>query len=263
MNNRKLLQDDDTPHTIGSSSSSSHPKEFLVPNNSPTATTNANSTLPKRTLSNFDTSMALTVLVILTALFFMGFFSVYLRRYGGDSPIEFSRPRRRRNQRRRTPSSSSSAATSSLSRSRLSGGSCRGVDPMIVKSLPLFIYNDENVKEPLDCAVCLSEFEERESVKMVTCCGQVFHPECIDRWLASHASCPLCRSTDLLGLSTVMNKSEISSLTMNVVIEERSTVENGDTSGEGQSDELWRMRRTGSWCSSFGDRVCLQRSLSL
>ncbi|KAF5727488.1 putative zinc finger protein [Tripterygium wilfordii] len=50
-------------------------------------------------ITAFDSSMVLTVLVLLTALFFMGFFSIYIRRFSDDhTPINNSRYHRRRPQ---------------------------------------------------------------------------------------------------------------------------------------------------------------------
>nr|DAD27414.1 TPA_asm: hypothetical protein HUJ06_028882 [Nelumbo nucifera] len=37
--------------------------------------------------------MALTVVVLLTALFFMGFFSIYIRRFAEENALNFSRSR--------------------------------------------------------------------------------------------------------------------------------------------------------------------------
>ncbi|KAG9151251.1 hypothetical protein Leryth_002800 [Lithospermum erythrorhizon] len=34
-------------------------------------------------------------------------------------------------------------------------------------------------------------------VKLIPNCGHVFHPYCIDTWLESHVSCPLCRCSNL------------------------------------------------------------------
>ncbi|KAI5070669.1 hypothetical protein GOP47_0015012 [Adiantum capillus-veneris] len=46
----------------------------------------------------------------------------------------------------------------------------------------------------LECAVCLSEFEEAEHLRLLPSCLHAFHLPCIDVWLRSHASCPLCRT---------------------------------------------------------------------
>ncbi|KAK9051282.1 hypothetical protein SSX86_027909 [Deinandra increscens subsp. villosa] len=44
------------------------------------------------------------------------------------------------------------------------------------------------------CVVCLGEFEEDEEVRIMPECAHVFHVSCIDMWLFSHDSCPLCRA---------------------------------------------------------------------
>lgn len=43
------------------------------------------------------------------------------------------------------------------------------------------------------CAVCLEPC--REGLAELPRCGHVFHAECIEPWLASSASCPLCRQS--------------------------------------------------------------------
>ena len=48
--------------------------------------------------------------------------------------------------------------------------------------------------EGTDCSVCLSEFQEDESVRLLPKCGHAFHIQCIDTWLRSHSNCPLCRA---------------------------------------------------------------------
>ncbi|KAF9669415.1 hypothetical protein SADUNF_Sadunf14G0105300 [Salix dunnii] len=42
------------------------------------------------------------------------------------------------------------------------------------------------------CAVCLEDFEPRESV-MLTPCNHMFHEECIVPWVKSNGKCPVCR----------------------------------------------------------------------
>ncbi|XP_058179588.1 E3 ubiquitin-protein ligase ATL6-like [Rhododendron vialii] len=46
----------------------------------------------------------------------------------------------------------------------------------------------------LSCAVCVSEFEDNETLRLLPKCDHVFHPDCIDLWLASHSTCPICRA---------------------------------------------------------------------
>lgn len=43
------------------------------------------------------------------------------------------------------------------------------------------------------CSVCLEDVEAGEMVRQLPACGHLFHVECIDMWLHSHATCPLCR----------------------------------------------------------------------
>ncbi|EFJ05380.1 hypothetical protein SELMODRAFT_412609 [Selaginella moellendorffii] len=44
------------------------------------------------------------------------------------------------------------------------------------------------------CPVCLIDFgEEDKRIRVLPGCGHGFHTECIDMWLFSHTSCPVCR----------------------------------------------------------------------
>ncbi|BAS98101.1 Os06g0536600, partial [Oryza sativa Japonica Group] len=44
-----------------------------------------------------------------------------------------------------------------------------------------------------ECAVCLGAVREGEMVRRLPACEHVYHADCIDRWLAAHRTCPLCR----------------------------------------------------------------------
>ncbi|CAM0908540.1 unnamed protein product [Alopecurus aequalis] len=46
-----------------------------------------------------------------------------------------------------------------------------------------------------ECAICLTEFIEGESLRVLPLCGHGFHVACIDAWLQTHATCPTCRAT--------------------------------------------------------------------
>ncbi|GJP37178.1 hypothetical protein CLOM_g21614 [Closterium sp. NIES-68] len=47
-----------------------------------------------------------------------------------------------------------------------------------------------------ECAVCLGEYAAGERIKVVPACAHGFHADCIDLWLATKTTCPICR-TDL------------------------------------------------------------------
>ncbi|XP_008785904.2 RING-H2 finger protein ATL72-like [Phoenix dactylifera] len=62
-------------------------------------------------------------------------------------------------------------------------------------ALPTLVYS-AGLGLPLagsDCAICLSEFLPGERVRVLPKCNHGFHVRCIDRWLASRSSCPMCR----------------------------------------------------------------------
>ncbi|KAK4780506.1 hypothetical protein SAY87_016612 [Trapa incisa] len=134
-----------------------------------------------------DSSIAVTIMVLISALFFMGFFSIYLRRFTTEDSPSYAGTNVLRRRPAPTP-----GHLSSCSRIR------RGLDPAIISSLPSHAYDGTAKYFQVDCPVCLSEFEEGEVVKAIPHCGHVFHVQCIDRWLHTHVSCPVCRTTRLL-----------------------------------------------------------------
>ncbi|KAF7149275.1 hypothetical protein RHSIM_Rhsim03G0262000 [Rhododendron simsii] len=77
-----------------------------------------------------------------------------------------------------------------------------GVDQSFIDTLPVFNYKSIiGVKDPFDCAVCLCEFEPEDKLRLLPKCSHAFHMECIDTWLLSHSTCPLCRATLLTDFS--------------------------------------------------------------
>ncbi|OIW01337.1 hypothetical protein TanjilG_10498 [Lupinus angustifolius] len=70
-----------------------------------------------------------------------------------------------------------------------------GLDETLIKSITVCKYKKDSVLvDGIDCSVCLSEFQENESLRLLPKCNHAFHIPCIDPWLKSHSSCPLCRS---------------------------------------------------------------------
>ncbi|KAK6140923.1 hypothetical protein DH2020_025316 [Rehmannia glutinosa] len=69
-----------------------------------------------------------------------------------------------------------------------------GIDRNIIESLPFFRFSSlKGSKEGLECAVCLSKFDDTEILRLLPKCRHAFHMNCIDKWLENHSSCPLCR----------------------------------------------------------------------
>ncbi|OWM79988.1 E3 ubiquitin-protein ligase ATL6-like [Punica granatum] len=126
----------------------------------------------------FNPSMAIIMVVLVSAFFLMGFLSVYIRqcaayRFRGGASDQTERP-------------------------YLFGlGAARGIDTSVIDSFPTFQYSSVKGlkigKGSLECAVCLNEFEDDDVLRLLPRCNHVFHSNCIDVWLSSHNTCPVCR----------------------------------------------------------------------
>ncbi|KAL6591517.1 hypothetical protein ACP70R_028043 [Stipagrostis hirtigluma subsp. patula] len=103
----------------------------------------------------------------------------------------------RRGERRRGGAASASSSTLPVAGTPAEP---RGLEESDIQALPAFRYRKaiKNAADPAaptsECAVCLGEFEEHESVRMLPSCLHVFHVDCIDTWLQGNANCPLCRT---------------------------------------------------------------------
>ncbi|XP_057974710.1 RING-H2 finger protein ATL11-like [Malania oleifera] len=131
----------------------------------------------------FSASMGIILVALVTAIFFLGFFSVYVRRCS-----------ERHIGRGLSPAALAAALGTSGRRSRRIG-----LDPDVIDSFPIFEFSTVKGlnlgKGTLECAVCLTEFGDDEMLRLLPKCDHVFHPDCIDAWLASHTTCPVCRAS--------------------------------------------------------------------
>ncbi|KAH8502748.1 hypothetical protein Peur_066592 [Populus x canadensis] len=70
-----------------------------------------------------------------------------------------------------------------------------GLQQSVIDSITVFKFKkDEGLIDGTECSVCLSEFQEDESLRLLPKCSHAFHIPCIDTWLRSHKNCPLCRA---------------------------------------------------------------------
>lgn len=80
-----------------------------------------------------------------------------------------------------------------------------GLDPLTIRSLPMILFRsleapksgdlEEQQEQDVECCICLGVFEDGDKVKVLPLCKHCFHAECVDKWLCSHSSCPLCRAS--------------------------------------------------------------------
>ncbi|CAM8877833.1 unnamed protein product [Rhodiola kirilowii] len=73
-----------------------------------------------------------------------------------------------------------------------------GLDENFIMSIPVRKYKKDDVEglvEGMDCSVCLGEFQETDHLRILPKCSHSFHIPCIDMWLKSHSTCPLCRAS--------------------------------------------------------------------
>lgn len=127
-------------------------------------------------------TMAIIFICLISTFFLIGCVSVYLRqcaehRMSRNFTLEADGVGAGRRSRRRV---------------------ARGLDLAVIEAFPTFVYSEVKElkigKAALECAVCLNEFEDDETLRLLPKCSHVFHPECVGSWLAAHSTCPVCRA---------------------------------------------------------------------
>ncbi|KAL6494153.1 hypothetical protein OROGR_032062 [Orobanche gracilis] len=84
---------------------------------------------------------------------------------------------------------------------------CLAEPSSLLDKLPLFTF--ASVTGNLtggDCSVCLSKFEPHDQLRLLPFCCHAFHAACIDTWIVSNQTCPLCRSTVIPSDSEILDK---------------------------------------------------------
>jgi E3 ubiquitin-protein ligase ATL6/9/15/31/42/55 len=88
--------------------------------------------------------------------------------------------------------------------SRRGAGRKDGLDAAAIAALPLVFYREvrrhrivDGREDALECSVCLLEFDDDDTLRLLPTCPHAFHPDCIALWLERHPTCPLCRASVL------------------------------------------------------------------
>ncbi|GJT10868.1 E3 ubiquitin protein ligase ATL6-like protein [Tanacetum coccineum] len=162
--------------------------------------------------ANINPSIITIIVILVAALFLMGFFSIYIRRRANENGGSI----RRAFSMRRTVAAP------------------RGLDSSVIETFPTFVYSTVKGlkigKGALECAVCLNEYEDEETLRLIPKCDHVFHPECIDAWFENHVTCPVCRANLVPGQEQDSQESGIgaSDVELGVVNDEHQSTTAGN-----------------------------------
>ncbi|XP_010694618.2 RING-H2 finger protein ATL11 [Beta vulgaris subsp. vulgaris] len=138
--------------------------------------------------ASFSRPKDVIIIAVISALLFVGFYFIYLCYCLDDHSIGIGRWSSWNAWR-----PWNMAGSFGHSRHKASNG----LDFDLVKSLPTFEYGTIKPalinKGALECAVCLTEFNDKDILRSIPKCNHVFHADCVDNWLVGYATCPICR----------------------------------------------------------------------
>ncbi|KAG5384358.1 hypothetical protein IGI04_035828 [Brassica rapa subsp. trilocularis] len=70
-----------------------------------------------------------------------------------------------------------------------------GLSKELREMLPIVVFKESFFVMDSQCSVCLGDYQADDKLQQIPACGHTFHMDCIDLWLTSHTTCPLCRLT--------------------------------------------------------------------
>jgi hypothetical protein len=82
---------------------------------------------------------------------------------------------------------------------RLGEAKPRGLARSDIEQLPSYRYKPENAHESdqTTCVVCMCDFEAKQNLRVLPCAHE-FHARCVDKWLKTNRTCPICRGDSAL-----------------------------------------------------------------
>lgn len=68
-----------------------------------------------------------------------------------------------------------------------------GLKKELREMLPIIVYKESFSVRDTQCSVCLGDYQAEDRLQQIPACAHTFHIDCIDSWLSTHSTCPLCR----------------------------------------------------------------------
>nr|AFK47405.1 unknown [Lotus japonicus] len=69
------------------------------------------------------------------------------------------------------------------------------------ESYPKLLYSEVEKRSDSSvsscCSICLGDYKEADTLRMLPDCGHVYHLACVDPWLKLHSTCPICRKSSV------------------------------------------------------------------
>ncbi|KAK4401845.1 RING-H2 finger protein ATL54 [Sesamum angolense] len=108
-----------------------------------------------------------------------------------------------------------------------------GLQPSVISAITVVNYKKgDGLIEGRDCSICLNEFQDDETLRLLPKCNHAFHIPCIDTWLRSHTNCPMCRAG-------VVNNAA-APLSQEIVVQNSGLVEEARVGASGSDREIRR-----------------------
>lgn len=114
-----------------------------------------------------------------------------------------------------------------------------GLQPALINSISVVKFKKgDRLIDGTDCSVCLSEFEDDESLRLLPKCNHAFHIPCIDTWLRSHTNCPLCRAAIFSNNSNSISQPNDRNRNHGFGLNQITQMENAENDGDLGSDRI-------------------------
>ncbi|XP_004499794.1 putative RING-H2 finger protein ATL69 [Cicer arietinum] len=134
----------------------------------------------------YGIAIAVSILVLISTIMLASYFCVRIKAHGRRGTFHFHTDieniRRENN----------------INNSTQPGPFILGLEKPMIEAYPKIIIGESRrLPKPNEgpCAICLSDYLPKETIRCVPDCQHCFHVECVDEWLRMSATCPLCRNS--------------------------------------------------------------------